>query len=46
MREKREILEEAARNDWILFFEHDPKVAAARIRKTDKGFTIREPLTP
>ncbi len=46
MREKKAILEEAARNDWILFFEHDPGIAAARIRKTDKGFTIGEPLTP
>ena len=30
------ILKQAADEDWILFFEHDPRVAACRIR-TENG---------
>lgn len=42
MREKNELLEEAARKDWYLFFEHDPKVAAARVEKNENRFTVKE----
>ena len=45
MREKEEILTEAVRRDWCLFFEHDPKVAAARVTKTDRGFAVGETVT-
>jgi glyoxylase-like metal-dependent hydrolase (beta-lactamase superfamily II) len=40
--EKNRILPLAAENNWILFFEHDPTQAAARIKRTDKGFTMDE----
>ncbi|MBI4161755.1 MAG: MBL fold metallo-hydrolase [Acidobacteria bacterium] len=42
MREKEELLSEAVRNDWVLVFEHDPRVAAARVERTEKGFSVRE----
>lgn len=44
MREKEELLDQAARRDWILFFEHDATVAAARVQKTERGFSVRETL--
>lgn len=44
MEEKRTFLEKAAENDWILFFEHDINVEAARIKKGDKNFEIKEKL--
>lgn len=45
LQEKEIILEEANREDWILFFEHDPNYDAARICKTEKNdFKAREML--
>lgn len=38
MKEKREILTQAAEENWILVFEHCPLKAAARMEATDKGF--------
>lgn len=38
LEEKKKLLAEAADNNWILFFEHDPQYAAASVVKTDKGF--------
>jgi len=40
MREKEEVLRAAAENDWILFFEHDPEVAAARVIRTERGYAL------
>ena len=39
MEEKRTILERARAEDWILFFEHDPFGAAARVSEGARGFT-------
>ncbi len=36
--EKEAFLEEAAREGWLIFFEHDTEVATARVRKTERGF--------
>jgi glyoxylase-like metal-dependent hydrolase (beta-lactamase superfamily II) len=44
LEEKRRILHAATEEGWILVFEHDPQVAAATIRRGDKGFEIREQL--
>jgi glyoxylase-like metal-dependent hydrolase (beta-lactamase superfamily II) len=45
MKEKRGVLERAAKEDWILFSEHDPRSAAARVTLDDKGkFTAGPPL--
>jgi glyoxylase-like metal-dependent hydrolase (beta-lactamase superfamily II) len=42
LEEKRKILARAAAERWILFFEHDPRVAAARIAKEEKGYVVHE----
>jgi len=40
LEEKRKILEKAAQEKWILFFEHDPRVEAASVRLGDKGIVF------
>ncbi len=42
LREKKQILNEAAANDWILYFEHDPKIECASIHQTEKGVRIKD----
>ena len=43
LEEKKRILGRAADEDWILFFEHDPRIPAARIKRNEKGrFEITE----
>ncbi len=44
LEEKRQILTQAADQDWILVFEHDPKITAATIQATAKGFEIKSEL--
>jgi glyoxylase-like metal-dependent hydrolase (beta-lactamase superfamily II) len=39
LKEKKEILPKAVDEDWILFFEHDPECAAAKIIKNEKGYS-------
>jgi len=38
LEEKQNILDRAVKKNWVIFFEHDPKCAAAFVEKTDKGF--------
>ena len=45
MEEKRTFLEKATEQDWILVFEHDINVEAARIKKGDKNFEIKNKIT-
>ncbi len=40
LEEKRRVLSDAADQNWILFFEHDPAIAAARVRRTEKGIVL------
>jgi glyoxylase-like metal-dependent hydrolase (beta-lactamase superfamily II) len=43
LEEKRRMLGMAADEGWILFFEHDPEIAAARVERTDSdGFRITD----
>jgi glyoxylase-like metal-dependent hydrolase (beta-lactamase superfamily II) len=42
LQEKRDILARAASEDWVLVFEHDPEIAAARIQGEDGNFSVRE----
>lgn len=42
MEEKTILLNQAVENDWILFFDHDPAIECASIKKTEKGFTVNE----
>ncbi len=37
LREKAEILEQAVEENWVLFFEHDPRVECARLHRDEKG---------
>lgn len=43
--EKKKILGQAYEENTILVFEHDPKVEAATIRATEKGFAISEKVS-
>lgn len=38
MKEKREILAQASKENWILVFEHCPHIAMARVTLTEKGY--------
>ena len=42
LEEKTLFLEEASKNKWLLFFYHDPKIAAVRIEKDKKYYKIIE----
>jgi len=45
VREKNEILSVAVEENWKLFFGHDPEVAFATVKKTDKGIREAERFT-
>jgi glyoxylase-like metal-dependent hydrolase (beta-lactamase superfamily II) len=46
MQEKQDVLDRAAREDWILAFEHDPRIAGVRVRRDEKGrFTPGEAVS-
>ena len=42
LEEKRLILRSAVDSNWILFFEHDPRTAAATVRLTEKGYEVAD----
>ncbi len=42
MREKKELLSLACNDNWTLFFEHDVMIEAVKVKKTEKGFEVRE----
>jgi glyoxylase-like metal-dependent hydrolase (beta-lactamase superfamily II) len=44
LQEKRRLLGQAAAEGWLLFLEHDPAVAACRVRRTLRGFEA-EPVS-
>ena len=45
MKEKEKYLERALKENWILFFEHDPFIAAATIKTGKKGIVIDQIIT-
>lgn len=45
MEEKKRILPRAEEEGWVLFFEHDPDTIAVTLRKTEKGYAIKEKVT-
>ena len=45
IQEKKELLSTACSDGWILFFEHDIITEAAKVKKTEKGFEVREKVT-
>lgn len=42
LREKKKILEEAAAENWVLFFEHDPKIECCTVEEVNGRIKIRE----
>jgi glyoxylase-like metal-dependent hydrolase (beta-lactamase superfamily II) len=40
--EKHKILNEAVANNWVLYFEHDPKNECCTLQQTDKGVRVKE----
>ena len=42
IQEKKELLSTACSDSWILFFEHDIITEAVKVKKTEKGFEVRE----
>jgi len=44
LEEKRRMLDAAAEEGWLLFFEHDPVHVSARVRRGEKGFALESVL--
>ncbi|MBI4869289.1 MAG: MBL fold metallo-hydrolase [Candidatus Wallbacteria bacterium] len=44
MEEKKRLLARAVAEDWIVVFEHDPKLPACRVGFDGKNYTAREPV--
>ena len=44
MQEKTKLLKRAIKENWILFFEHDPYITAARITEKNKKITLSEKI--
>ncbi|MBS1782453.1 MAG: MBL fold metallo-hydrolase [Bacteroidetes bacterium] len=42
LNEKKRILQEAASNNWILFFEHDPTIECATVHEVNGRIVIKE----
>ncbi|QWR78525.1 MBL fold metallo-hydrolase [Candidatus Magnetomonas plexicatena] len=42
LKEKDDILRQAYKEGWIVFFQHDPKNTAVTIAKNEKGFTAKD----
>lgn len=43
MEEKRRLLKQAADEDWVIVFEHDPYMPGCRVQHGEKGVELREP---
>ncbi len=44
VREKQQILKRAVEENWIVFFEHDPRDYAGTIEKGDKGYQLQKSI--
>lgn len=44
LKEKDVFLKEAVENNWLLFFEHDPKIELCSLQQTEKGIRHSETL--
>ena len=40
--EKHKLLNETAANNWVLFFEHDPKNECCTLQQTERGIRVKE----
>ena len=44
MKEKKELLNDAANGDWILIFEHDPVVEGVKVISVENGYKVKEEI--
>ena len=44
LNEKKEFLNEAVVNDFVLFFEHDPIIECCTLQQTEKGIRMKDAL--
>ncbi len=44
IKEKKELLQKAVDENWMIFFEHDPRTPCATIEKGEKGFEVGAPV--
>ncbi len=42
LKEKRSLLQEAAANNWVLYFEHDPHIECCTVVQTERGIRVKE----
>ena len=42
LNEKKNFLEEALKNNYVLFFEHDPLIECCTLQQTEKGIRVKE----
>ncbi|MBI2729273.1 MAG: MBL fold metallo-hydrolase [Sphingobacteriales bacterium] len=42
MQEKKAFLKEALENNYVLFFEHDPKIECCTLQQTERGIRMKE----
>jgi glyoxylase-like metal-dependent hydrolase (beta-lactamase superfamily II) len=45
LQEKKSFLKEAAQNNYVLFFEHDPVNECCTVQETEKGIRVKEVFT-
>lgn len=45
LNEKKSFLQEALEKDYILFFEHDPKIECCTLQMTEKGIRVKDTFT-
>jgi glyoxylase-like metal-dependent hydrolase (beta-lactamase superfamily II) len=45
LEEKKRVLPQAAEENWVLVFEHDPFRPAGTVEKTEKGYRLKEELS-
>ncbi len=44
LHEKKSFLQEAQQNNYVLFFEHDPKIECCTLQQTDKGIRVNDSM--
>lgn len=44
LHEKKAFITEAMEKDYILFFEHDPKIECCSLQQTEKGVRMKDAL--
>ncbi len=44
LKEKKEVLEKAVEQNWLLYFEHDAQIECVSVERTEKGIRMKEKL--